>query len=148
MLKTPSRPRRAKTAWGWLSRRLCLALGAIFTADWLIFGHAGGLSLAMFVVTLGAMVVAANPLRAGWRAQILAATLLTASIVSLVNDLNLLSFCCGLVSLTAFAVILTSKRLPDWPAILRRAAVLPVAGPFRLIADLWRIYRLSPLKRG
>jgi hypothetical protein len=55
--------------WGWRSRRLCLAIGSIIAADWLIFGHAGGLSLAIFVTTLAVMVIATNPLRAGWRVQ-------------------------------------------------------------------------------
>ncbi len=135
----------ARIAMSWLVRRLTLVAATVALADWLFFNSfAIGISLPLFLVACGALVLGANPLRAERRQRYLAAVAFGIALLVLVEDVSWLS------ALVAGTLVLYAARLlvldgsETWTLRLLRAWGMPFGGPVLLARDMSRVRRLAP----
>jgi len=117
---------------------LLLGTGAVLTAlaDWMLYRHAPGISVAIFVAALCVGALLTNPVR-GSRAELAAASaVLATALLPAIEDLGLLSLVFAVAGACVFALLATGW--PARPAAQRLADVgwMIVSGPFRLAADL------------
>jgi hypothetical protein len=126
---TPSNP---------LMLPLAAAAACAALADWLFFGWPIGVSLALFYGATGVVAVAINGIRATRGVQLIMAMVFIASLLALIEDVNLLSVLIATLATAAFVIVLTTRELASWPRVTFEAATVPLRGPFRFIADLIR----------
>jgi Domain of unknown function (DUF4173) len=112
---------------------VCAAL-----ADWLFFGWQIGISLALFYGVIGIAAVTINRIHATRFVQITMALVFIAGLLTLIEDVNLLSVLTGTLATAAFVIVLTTCELASWPRVLLEATTVPLRGPFRFIADMIR----------
>lgn len=119
-----SRPAR------WLLLPALVALG-----DRLFYGHALGISLALFLAALAVSVPLANPVRRDARSLVTALILLVLGLLPLVEDAGFLALLFGIGGLLAFAVIVTGGPEPGRAAMLSAMRRMLLAGPFQIGFD-------------
>lgn len=114
----------------WFLLPALVALG-----DWLFYGHALGLSLALFLAALAVTVPLANPVRRDARSLGTALALLVLGLLPLIEDTGLLAILFGIGGLLAFAALVTGGLAPGWTATLAAMRRMLVAGPFQIGFD-------------
>lgn len=135
----------ARGAIGWMVRRLALVLAGAALADWLFFNSVPvGLSLPLFFLACGALVLAANPVRAGRRERIMAAAAFALALAVLVEDVSRLSVLVSGTLLLYAARLLVFGRGEGWMRRLLASWGMPFTGPVRLGRDAIRVHRLAP----
>ena len=114
-----------------VSAAACAAL-----ADWLFYGWQIGISLALFLGVLGAVAVAGNRVHATRNVQIVMAAIIVASLLALIEDVNVLSVILGTLATALFVIVMTARENSSWQWNLFEAAIAPLRGPFQLAGDL------------
>ncbi len=137
---------RAKTSQKWFSRKILVAACCAALADWLLFDHAIGLSLVLFLAALGIVVPGVNAFRAKWPMRLVAAGALFAGLLALLVDVSPLSILFALAGLLAYTLILSDGQIGPLPDFVRRIVKMPITGPFQLIRD-WKRTRLARRRR-
>ncbi|WP_342150036.1 DUF4173 domain-containing protein [Methylorubrum sp. SB2] len=129
------------------SPTLSLALPSLRPARWLLlpalvvlgdrlfYGHAIGISLALFLAALAVTVPLANPVRRDARSLGLASILLVLGLLPLIEDAGFLAVLFGVSGLVAFAVIVTGGLAPGWAATLAAMRRMLLAGPLQIGFD-------------
>src|SRR5947207_10016175 len=95
-------------SWPWR-----IAVVAVLTAlaDWLFFRENVGISLALFVLAMGAGVILANQVEANRRAILLNVSLLALAVLPMIEDFNFLSALIAAFGLATFALgVMTGLR--------------------------------------
>ncbi len=115
-----------------LSATACVAL-----ADWLFYDWQIGISLALFLGVLGAVAVAGNRVYATRTVQIVMAAIFAASLLALIEDVNVLSVIVGTLATALFVIVMTARENSSWQWNLFEAAIAPLRGPFQLAGDLF-----------
>jgi hypothetical protein len=118
--------------------KLAVAAGATALADWLFYGHTAGLSLALFLVVLAALSLLTSRVRPRGRDMLIAAAILIAGLVPIVEDPDALSAPFGILGLAVAVAFLTNPFLTDLHDYLRAVVTLLLTGPFRLLSDATR----------
>ena len=131
---------------GSLERQFFAVLALTCLADWLFYGHRPGVSVAVFVLALCSCALVTNRLATG-RRLVAACLLAPLAVLPLVEQPGILSVAAAVVCLSAFALFATGKAAPTPVAMLERSARLLVAGPFRLMPDLYLMNRLFRRRR-
>lgn len=107
-----------------LRNAVCVAV-LVGLADWLFYDHDVGISLVIFLVALGAGVVAANPPDIGRRNLIVASLILLMGVLPFVVQPSMLAALFGIVAVAYFSVTIVdresawTKRLIDGLFLLR-----------------------------
>src|SRR5262245_20738592 len=78
--------------------------GLTALADWLFYGHTFGISAALFIVALAAVMLLLNPVQPNRRAMSVAAGVLLAALAAIVEANDILQFAIGAIALAYFAV--------------------------------------------
>lgn len=130
----------------WLLRRAAVAILVMGAADWLLFGERPGLGLAVFAGLAALASWTVNPARTDPGRRVVAGLMTAIGILPVVVDPNALAIGILVVTLSAQASLLGQVR-PTWPLMARASVLAPLAGPFRLLKDLWRLQRVSARTR-
>lgn len=120
--------------------QLTSALGAavilVAVSDWLFWGHALGMSAAVWVIAviLVALIVNWRELRvgAGFKALLIAFI----AVAPLIETINVLSITIAAFGLSAAALAACGAQVSRWPKVIFQPIELLCLGPFRLIPDL------------
>jgi len=129
----------------WLAPRLGVGLALAVAADFLFLdASAAGLALALFLATLAAAAALFNMARP-MREKLPALALLAAGLFTLLLEGGALNIALALLATTMFAI--SARRSFRLAALAPPALTLPLTGPFRLAADLWRVRRLTRFQR-
>jgi len=126
-----------------IPRKLVIAFAATAFADWLFYDQKPGLSVAVFFGVLTALSLLTNPLHAGLRKSLLAASVLLTGLASVVEEFNILS---ATLSGLAVAVAISSLTNPLMDGLRERYVAvqdLLLTGPFRIFADIAQSPKLS-----
>jgi hypothetical protein len=115
--------------------RITAGIACVALADWLFFGWAVGISLALFLAGLGVVAVAINGVRAPWRSQIIMTAIFIAGLITLVEDVGILSVIASVLATCAFVIVMTARDAVSWQRTLFEAATVPLRGPFQLVGD-------------
>jgi hypothetical protein len=122
-----------------VSAAACVAL-----ADWLFLdlpinvwnwrvdlaGWQIGISLPLFLGTLGVIAVACNGARAVRKTQIIMTGVFVAGLFALVEDVDFLSTIVGALATSMFVIVMTSSETSRWKNQLFEAATFPFAVHF------------------
>ena len=119
-----------------LLMRLAIAVGCVALADWLFYGWGIGISLALFLGTLGVVAVAGNQMRATRNLVLVMTGVFIAGLLALVEDVNMLSVTWAAAATTLFVIVVTAHDVASWQRYLFEAATVPLRGPFQLFGDL------------
>jgi hypothetical protein len=130
-----------------------LACAAVLTglADWLFFRQSLGINVAIYLAAFAAAITLLNPARPRGREMIVAAGLVAAALLALVEELTLLSALAGLSAIALFALIASGQSGGPATARIEDAVWLLSSAPFRLARDLVaasRIIRRAPRLEG
>lgn len=129
-----------------LPLRLLLTAGLTAFADWLFYGRSVGISLAIFLAALvGAAMIARRP-RPGRSTALVAAVLLVATMLPLIETVNAVTVLCGVLGAATVVSLLANpffRRQGNtfegtFNSIFQSIETLLLVGPFRLIPDLVR----------
>jgi hypothetical protein len=115
--------------------RVAAAVACTALADWLLFGWDVGISLALLLAAVGTVAVAINGIRAPRRTQIIMTVIFIAGLLTLVEDLGVLSVAASVLATCAFVIVMTARDAMSWHHTLFEAATVPLRGPFQLIGD-------------
>ena len=117
---------------------LACAAACVALADWLFYDWNVGISLALFLGMLGTAGVAGNRAQATRRTRMVMTAVFVAGLAALVEDVNWLSVLMSTLATALFVNVMTAPAIPSWQRLLFDAATVPLRGPFRLAADLFR----------
>ncbi len=117
-------------------RRLMLAAILVALADWLLYDHGLGISVALFLAALAAISTIANAAEFRSGRRLPAFSVLVLGLLPLVENVGVLSVCFALAGLALFAVLMAGGSSGRPIEILRAARGLLLSGPLRLEADL------------
>lgn len=126
----------------WLVLHAGAGIACLILADWLFFGHAVGVSLAVFLLFVALVCAGINPLRATAAVAKRAWAILAAGLAALVYDCNFLSVCFGLAALSVCCQMLGGASLARWPDRLRQGLRMLLAGYAWLPRDVVRVMLL------
>jgi hypothetical protein len=119
-----------------IPRKLIVTLAVTGFADWLFYDQKIGISVAVFLLVLGALSLLTNPVHAGLRQWLLAAAVFLVGLASVVEEFNVLS---ATLAVLAIAVAISSLTNPlmnglrtRWEAVQE----LLLIGPFRIFMDI------------
>jgi hypothetical protein len=126
-----------------IPRKLIVALAVTGFADWLFYDQTIGISVALFLGVLAVLSLLTNPLRAGPRQSLIAATVLLIGLASVVEELNLLSASLCVLAVAVAVSTLTNPLMDGLRERYRAVRYLLLIGPFRIFADIARSSRLS-----
>jgi len=119
-----------------------LALAAL--ADWLFYGHAVGLSAALFLLALAIAAALANKTQAN-RTQVLGATaILILAVIPIFIETSALAILLGVLATAYFAVTVAGEVGAAWRHRIVDAAILLIDGAWRAIADLQQLRASRP----
>jgi hypothetical protein len=136
-----------------LIMRFAVAVGCVALADWLLVGlplnvwswpfgdWQIGLSLPLFLGVLGVTALVCNRVTAGRPVRIVMVAVFVASLLALLEDVDVLSLMIGTLTTAMFVVVMTARETSSWQRQLFEAATLPFRGPFRLIRDIFDALR-------
>jgi hypothetical protein len=137
----------ARSPAAWLKARIVAASFSVGIGDWLIFGHDPGISWVLFLVAIGIVATALNPIRALACHRLISVAGLMAGLLPLVDDVNWISFFFALSGLALCRAILLSHDRSEWGARLRRLCVALLFPVRWIIADCMRVFRLLKRRR-
>jgi hypothetical protein len=118
-----------------LARPLVLAVGCAALADWLFYGWDVGVSLALFLGVVGLVAIFANRVRIQDRTRGILAVVLIASLLPLVEQVNLLSVTVSMLAAAMSIIAITSRQPTSWQRQLFETITVPFRGPFRFASD-------------
>jgi hypothetical protein len=121
-----------------LVKPLVLAASCVALADWLFYGWQIGISLALFMATLGIAGVAGNRVHATRRIRIVMTSVFVAGLLALVENVNALSVTVAALATALFVIVVTAREASSWPWRVLEAATIPLRGPFQLAGDLFK----------
>jgi len=126
--------------------KLAVAAGLTALADWLFYDHRIGLSLAVFLPALAAASLLTSRVSTSSRWAMVAAGVLIAGLLPIVEELNLLSALSGVLAVAVVLSLLTNPLIGGLADHARAIGGLLLTGPFRLVSDVTRsrIWALSP----
>ena len=124
-----------------LAKPLLLAACCAALADWLFYGWQIGISLALFLATLGIAGIAGNHVHATRRTRIFMTGVFVAGLLALVEDVNALSVTVATLATALFVIVVTAVEASSWPWRLLEAATIPFRGPFQLAGDLFEAWQ-------
>jgi hypothetical protein len=115
-----------------------VAVVAILTAltDWLFFRHPIGVSLALFVLAVGAGVLLANRIAASRREVLLYVGILVTAVLPSFEDFNVMSVLVAALGVSAFALGVTAALNGDLKERILAVGWFLVSGPFQILRDL------------
>jgi hypothetical protein len=116
------------------------AAALVTLADWLLFRHAVGISLAIFAVALAVAVMLAAPARAERRDLLLASAVLVLALLPLIEEPNTLSVLILAGGLVYFAVVAAELEGPRLEQSAIACAWLVLAGPWQIFIDANRAW--------
>ncbi len=129
--------------------KLAITLGLTALADWLFYDQRIGISMTLFAIALFAGSWLGNLVGLSWRRTATAALVLFVGLVPAVEELNGLSFLFIVAALAYGISILTNPDLKQlFFGRLGAFRDLYLIGPFRLIADLIRLFSRNDLSAG
>lgn len=117
-------------------KRLLVAGALTGFADWLFYGHAVGLSLAVFLLCLAACAFITGPLHIGWARCSIAFGILCLGLAPLMEEANPLSISIGFLSAAVTAAILTNPFFETFADALAAVKAYLIKGPFRIFPEL------------
>jgi hypothetical protein len=120
----------------WWARPLVLATGCTALADWLFYGWDVGVSLALFLGVVGIVAIFGNRVRIQGTTRIALAAVLIASLLPLIEQVDLLSVTVSMLAATMSIIAMTSRQPAPWRRRLFEAITIPFRGPFRFAADM------------
>jgi hypothetical protein len=126
-----------------IPRKLTVALAVTGFADWLFYDQKIGISVALFLLVLGALSLLTNPVHAGWRQWLLATVITLTGLASVVEEFNVLS---ATLAVLAVAVAISSLTNPLMQGLRERYAAIQellLIGPFRIFIDIAQSPRWS-----
>jgi hypothetical protein len=138
----------ATRARDWLARRLAVAMACAACGDWLLLGHEWGLSLVLFLMTVGGLAAWTNGIRARTEGRAVAGVVFVGSLLTVIEDINLLSVGFAVLGTALWAVLLAANRVGDWRLRLGQAARHLWVGPVRLLVDVLRVLRVRRARPG
>ncbi len=122
-------------------RRLLVAAAMTAVADWLLYGHRPGLSLALFLLSLAALSLLTNRITASRRHILVGLASLLAGLLPIVESLNPLSALLGVLATATVIASLTNPFITDLSDHIRAVLLLLLSGPIRLFKDAKRLFR-------
>jgi hypothetical protein len=122
-------------------RPLTIAVCATIAADWLFYGHAIGISFAIFVLVLIACTIVANPHLGSRPAALRAGVALALTLAPAMMSVNIVSLACGVVGAVFAILTIIAPLRTELQDRLSAARSLLIEGPFRLLPDLARASR-------
>ena len=122
--------------------QLATVFGLMALADWLLYGHAIGISAAFLLLALAAGVCIANPRQASARDMSIALGLLAATLLPVVVETNVLSVLIGTLGTACFALTMT-RAGSNWIGRFRDCIALLADGAWQATADT-----AAPASRG
>lgn len=132
-----------------LMKPLVIAIGCVALADWLFYGWDIGLSLALFLGTLGTVAVSSNGVRANRTAQIVMTTVFVAGLIALVEEVDWLSAAWAGVATAMFMIVMTSQDQVSWRQDMYEVVILPILGPLQFTTDvIWQAWQILKRDRG
>lgn len=117
-------------------KKLLVAGAMTGLADWLLYGHAVGLSLVVFLLCLAACAFITGPLHIGWGRCGIAFGILCLGLAPLIEETNPLSILIGILSAAITAAILTNPFFETFADALTAVRAYLVKGPFRIVPEL------------
>jgi hypothetical protein len=119
------------------------AAGLTALADWLLFRHTPGISVAIFVAALCAAVLMTNKVTVSRTGLAAGVAVLAAALLPAIEDFGILSVAVAIAGASAFTLLATGW--PARPALQRLGDLcwMVVCGPFRLASDLRTALRLA-----
>jgi Domain of unknown function (DUF4173) len=123
-----------------LPLKLFVIAAMIALADWLFFGRAIGISVAIFTVALAALVPIANPVQSGRRELAIATGILLAALLPLLEAPGVISIGFAIVGLCYFALTAATRVSDSLRGKCIATFTLLGAAPFQILADLLRAY--------
>jgi hypothetical protein len=117
--------------------KLAIAAVIVALADWLFYGHALGISLALFPLVLAIAAILTNPVRASHRGLLTAAFVFLLAVAPLIVEASLIGFAFAAMG-TAYAVLTVTQAGATWRDRLTGAAGLLLDGFWRLFPDVAR----------
>lgn len=121
--------------------KLVLAAGIALIGDHLFYGHALGISLAVFLALIAAAAVVAASAQLRWRTGVIALFPLLAGLASIVETVSPLSVTFGAAGLAISVAILTGGLDQGVGATIRAAFGILLTGPFDLPPDFYDVAR-------
>jgi hypothetical protein len=128
--------------------KLAITLGLTALADWLFYDERIGISMTLFAIALFAGSWLGNLVGLSWRRTATAALVLFVGLVPAVEELNGLTFLFIVAALAYGISILTNPDFSQLTDALRTVRDLYLIGPFRLIADVIRLFSMNDLTAG
>src|SRR4029079_5246453 len=115
-----------------------IAVVAVLTAlaDWLFFRQVVGVSFALFVLAVGAGVLATNRIDVNVRAFLLHAGILAAAVLPVLEDFNVMSALIALVGIVVFALGVWASLNGDVKEEVIAIAWFLLSAPFQFFRDL------------
>jgi hypothetical protein len=120
----------------WLARPIVLATGCAALADWLFWGWDVGVSLALFLGVVGIVAIVGNRVWLQDTTRIALAVVLAASLLPLIEQVDLLSVTVSMLAATMAIIAITSRQPASWQRRLFEAVTIPFRGPFRFAGDM------------
>jgi hypothetical protein len=118
-------------------------LAAAVLADWLFYGHALGLSVAVFLAALACIAVLTNPVKARRRQVLLAVAVLVAALLPAFVELSFLSILFGVAGI-AYAALMLTRPDVGWFDRMCEAGLLALSGIWRTVSDLHHMRTTLP----
>ena len=118
-----------------LAKPVALAAGCAALADWLFYGWDAGVSLALFLGVVGVVAIFSNRAQIQGASRIALAVVLLASLLPLVEEINLLSVTVSMLAAAMSIIAITSRQPSSWQQQLFEAITIPFRGPFRFASD-------------
>lgn len=120
------------------TRLICVAV-CVALSDWLFHGWRVGVSLAIFLATLGMIAIASSRISAPRNVQIVMSIVFAAVIAALIEDVSALSIALGLLGTGFFIIVMTASEPASWRRHLVNVLLAPVWGYFQMTADMFTL---------
>ena len=119
-----------------LQRKVLSLVALIAAADWLLFNHAPGLALVIFLIALAAMVAFIGPAGVDRDRGLRAFAILGVCLLPLVEDVNPVSLCFAIAGICMFTAIVLSPKNWSLENYLQAALRLGFTGPLQVFLDM------------
>ena len=105
-------------------------------ADWLFYGHAPGMSVAIFLAALCIAALVTNPVRASRTQLAVGAAVVVTALLPALEDFGVLALVFAVSGACVFVLLVTGWSMRSAEQRLLDVGRMIVSGPFRLVADL------------
>lgn len=119
---------------------LVVALALVVLSDWLFWGHAIGISMAIWIVAIVLGTAFVNHAALNLCRAVAAGLVALLAVLPVIEAITPLSLIFGMLGLAATALIIAGARFEAWPRLALAPLKLIVSGPFRLFPDMVRLH--------